>query len=151
LDNAVVVSSADSAFVIVMGTDGQTSRHQLPITVRAPTQTEFDAAVKATASMAPAAMREAMVQQLAAIPVPDRLPAISALFVDTEGLVWIQTTPPGGKTLDFLVMRDDGRVVAKAQVPMGITLFEIGRDYVLGSYTDAADEMHVALYRLRRQ
>ena len=96
-------------------------------------------------------MRQAMAQQLAAIPLPDRLPAISALFVDSEGLVWIQTTPPGAKALDFLVMRGDGRVVARAQVPLGITLFEIGRDYLMGSYTDAADEMHVAMYRLRRQ
>ena len=151
LDDAVVISSADSAFVIVQQAGGQTSHHQLPITLRAPTRTEFDEAVRATASMGPASMRQAMAQQLAAIPLPDRLPAISALFVDSEGLVWIQTTPPGAKALDFLVMRGDGRVVARAQVPLGITLFEIGRDYLMGSYTDAADEMHVAMYRLRRQ
>jgi hypothetical protein len=151
LDDAVVISSADSASVTVWQPDGRTSHHQLPIALRAPTRAEFDEAVKATASMGPAPMRQAMAQQLAAIPLPDRLPAISALFADSEGLVWIQTTPPGAKTLDFLVMRGDGRVVARAQIPLGITLFEIGRDHVLGSYTDASDEMHVALFRLRRQ
>lgn len=151
LDDAVVIGSADSAFVTVWRADVQPSRHQLPIPLRAPTQSEFDEAVQATASMAPASMRQAMVQQLAGIPLPDRLPPISALFVDSEGLIWIQTSPPGAKTLDFLVMRGDGRVVARAQVPLGITLFEIGRDYLMGSYSDAADEMHVALFRLRRQ
>jgi len=150
LDNAVVISSADSALVTVMRTNGQTSRHPLPITLRAPTRTEFDDAVQATASMVRGPMRQALVEQLAAVAMPERLPAISALFVDSEGLVWIQTTPPGAKTLDFLVIAGDGRVVASAQVPLGITLFEIGRDYLLGSYTDSGDEMHVVMYRLRR-
>jgi hypothetical protein len=49
------------------------------------------------------------------------------------------------------VVRLDGRVVARTQVPRGITIFEIGRDYVLGGYSDANDEMHVVTYRLRRR
>ncbi len=151
LDEGVVISSADSAFVTVWSAAGAPTRHQLPIQLRAPTQIEFDEAVQALASMVQAPMRQTMAQQLNAIPLPDRLPPVSALFTDSEGLIWIQATPPGAGTLDFLVMRGDGRVVARAQVPVGITVFEIGRDYLMGSYTDAADEMHVALYRLRRQ
>jgi hypothetical protein len=151
LDDAVVISSADSAVVTLVRGDGRASRHALPITLRAPTRAEFDESVRATASMAPPQMRQAMVQQLAAAPMPERLPAISALIPDTEGLLWVQTTPPGARTIDFLVMESGGTVVARAQVPLGITVFEIGRDYVLGSYTDAADEVHVVVFRLRRQ
>ncbi len=150
LDDVVVIGSADSAFVTVVRADGRSSRHTLPITLRAPTKEEFDEAVNATASMVPAQMRQAMMQQLAGAPMPERLPAISALIPDTEGLMWIQTTPPGGKAVDFLVMNSAGSVVARAQLPLGMTVFEIGKDYVLGSYTDAADEMHVAVLRLRR-
>jgi len=151
LDDAVVIGSADSAFVTVWRADAQPARHSLPIVLRAPTQREFDEAVQVLASMVPASMRQTMTQQIAAIPPPERLPPISALFVDSDGLIWIQTTPAGAKTVDFLIMRGDGRVVATAQVPVGMTVFEIGRDYLLGSFTDAADEMHVAVYRLRRQ
>jgi 6-bladed beta-propeller len=150
LDDAVVISSADSAIVTIVRADGRSSRHALPITLRAPTKAEFDESVKATASMAPAQMRQAMIQQLTAVPMPERLPAISALVPDSEGLMWVQTTPPGGKAVDFLVMNAAGHVVARAQVPLGLTVFEIGKDYVLGSYTDAADEMHVTVLRLRR-
>lgn len=82
--------------------------------------------------------------------MPERLPPISALFVDTEDLLWVQTTPPGGRVMDFLVVRPDGRVAAKAQIPRTLTVFDIGRDYILGSYSDANDETHVAVYRLRR-
>jgi hypothetical protein len=130
---------------------GGSTRHAVPVTLRAPTQAEVDAAIDALASMAPAANRQAMLSQLATIPVPARLPPISALYSDTEGLLWVQTTPPGGRALDFLVLQRDGRLVSRVHVPRGLTLFDIGRDYVVGSYTDSADEMHVAVFRLRRQ
>jgi len=151
LDGAVVISSADSAAVTIVRGDGRASRHALPIPLRPPTRAEFDEAVQATATMVPPSMRQSLIQQLAAIPIPELLPAISALFVDSEGLLWVQTTPPGGKTLDFIVMQSGGSLVARVQIPLGFTVFEIGLDYVLGSYTDAGDEMHVATYRLRRQ
>ena len=151
MDDAVVISSADSAVVTIVRGDGRSSHHKLPIPLRAPTRSEYELAIQATASMAPAPLRQSMIEQLAAVPPPDRLPPVSALFADSEGLVWVQTTPPGGKTLDFLVIQGSRSVVARVQVPLGLTIFEIGRDYVLGSYTDASDEMHVAVYRLRRQ
>lgn len=151
LDDAVVVSSADSASLTIVRADGRSTHHALPLSTRAPTKAEFDDAVQSLASMAPAATRQAMIQQLEAIPIPATLPPISALFADTEGLLWVQTTPPGGRALDFLVLRGDGSVQAKVRIPRRMTIFDIGRDYVLGSYFDSADEMHVVVYRLRRQ
>jgi hypothetical protein len=151
LDDAVVISSADSASLAIVRGDGRASHHALPIVLRSPTREEFEEAIRATAAMAPAPAQQAMAEQLKTVPMPERLPAISGLSVDSEGLVWVQTTPPGAKTLDFLVMQSDGKVVARAQVPRGITVFEIGRDYVLGGYTDDGDEPHVVMYRLRRQ
>jgi hypothetical protein len=150
LDDAVVISSADSAFVSIIRADGRSTRHDLPIPLRAPTKAEFDEAVQALASMVAAPNRQAAIQMLSTAPMPATLPPISALFVDTEGLLWVQTTPPGGRALDFLVLGRDGSVRARAHLPRGLTVFDIGRDYVMGSYTDTADEMHVAVYRLRR-
>lgn len=83
--------------------------------------------------------------------MPERLPPVSALFVDTEDLLWVQTSPPGGRVLNFLVMQADGPIVAKVQLPRSLSVFDIGRDYVPGSYFDAADEMHVAVFRLNRR
>jgi hypothetical protein len=150
MDGAVVISSADSAFVTMIHADGTQNRYALPIAIRAPTRAEFDGAIQSLATMTPATMRQAMIQQLSAVPVPSRLPPVSALLTDTEGLLWVQTTPAGGTALDFLVMQNDGRVVARVRVPMGLTVFDIGRDYVLGSYSDSDDEMHVVVLRLRR-
>lgn len=151
LDDAVVIGSADSAVVTLVPPGGEVVRHELPITPRAPTQAEFDEAVQATASMVPPPIRPAIVEQLKRVPIPERVPMISALMVDPEGLVWVQTTPPGSANVDCLVVDATGRVVARVRIPARLTLFEVGRDYVLGSYTDALGEMHVAVYRLQRR
>lgn len=149
--NDVIIGSADSATAIIVHDDDTRVQVHIPVAVRAPTRDEFDAAVHATASMVPAQMRQALITQLSALPMPERLPPISALFGDPDGLLWVQTSPAGAKVIDFTVMQVGGRVVAKAQIPLPLTIYEIGRDYVLGSYSDANDEMHVAVYRLRRQ
>ncbi len=149
--NDVIIGSADSATVTIVRNDGTRSQVHIPVLVRAPTRDEFDAAIQATAAMVPAQMRQTMITQLSAIPMPERLPPISALFGDPDGLLWVQTSPAGAKVIEFTVMQASGRVVAKAQIPLPLTILEIGRDYVLGSYSDANDEMHVAVYRLKRK
>ena len=150
MGDVAVISSADSAILTFHGADGRSSRHVLPIPSRPPTRAEYEAAIGELATVGPPDARQSLVDALRAFPMPERLPPISALFVDTEDLLWVQTTPPGGRVMDFLVVRPDGRVAAKAQIPRTLTVFDIGRDYILGSYSDANDETHVAVYRLRR-
>lgn len=146
-----VISSADSAIPTFHRADGGSSRYTLPIQSRAPTRAEYAAAIDELATVGPPGMRQSIAEALRAIPMPERLPPISSLFVDAEDMLWVQTSPAGSRAIDFLVVRPDGRVVAKAQLPRGITVFDIGRDYILGSYSDPNDEMHVAVYWLRRQ
>lgn len=151
MSEVAVISSADTAILTFHRADGGSSRHGLPISIRAPTRPEYEAAIDELATFAPPAMRPSIVDALRAFPMPKRLPPISALFVDAEDMLWVQISPAGSRAIDFLVVRSDGRVVAKAQVPRGLTVFDIGRDYILGSYSDPNDEMHVAVYKLRRQ
>ncbi|HEX6316997.1 MAG TPA: hypothetical protein VFZ73_19125 [Gemmatimonadaceae bacterium] len=150
VDGAVAISSADSAFVTMIRDDGSRNRFSLPIAFRAPTRAEFDAAIQSLATMAPAPARQAMIRQLSGVPMPSRLPPVSALFTDADGLLWVQTTPAGGTALDFLVVQADGRVVSTVRIPFGLSVFDIGRDHILGSYTDSDDEMHLVVLRLRR-
>jgi hypothetical protein len=150
LENDVAISSADSASVTFVRGDGSRRVFAIPVALRAPTRAEFDAAIEATISLVPPAMRQSAASQLASAPVPRQLPPVSALFVDRDGMLWVQTTPPGSRTVEFIVMQADGRVVARVQVPSPLTVFEIGRDYVLGTSTDNNGEMHVVVHRLRR-
>jgi hypothetical protein len=41
--------------------------------------------------------------------------------------------------------------VAKLSVPMAFSVYEIGRDYMLGTYSDANDELHIAVLGLIRR
>lgn len=150
LAGSVAISSADSPSVTMVRPDGREVRHVLPITTRAPSRSEYDEAIQALALMAPAALRQSLVDQLTQVPMPERLPAITALFVDTEGLLWVQASPPGAPALDFLIVDQAGAIVARCRVPRGITVFEIGRDYVLGSLIDASDEVRLVMFGLRR-
>jgi hypothetical protein len=151
IGDLVVISSADSAILTFHAADGRSNRHVLPVPVRAPTRAEFEAAVEALATIGPAEARQSLIDRLGEVPIPERLPPVSALFVDTEDMLWVQTTPPGGRVMDFLIVRPDGSVVAKARIPRGLTVFDIGRDYILGSYSDTNDEPHIAAFELRRQ
>lgn len=147
----VVIGAPDSAIATIIGSDGTRRDIRLPITPRAPTRAEYETAVAATASMIPGPMRSQMAEQIAAAPMPARIPAIAALFADPDGLLWVQSSPAGAKAINFVVARLDGTIVTRVQVPAALTVFEVGRDYILGSYTDAEDETHVAVYRLRRK
>jgi hypothetical protein len=82
--------------------------------------------------------------------MPALLPPYASLLSDPTGLLWVQLSPSGAKQVDLVAMQLDGRLVARIRLPRPLTLYEIGRDYILGSYTDDADELHVAAYKLNR-
>jgi hypothetical protein len=149
--DAIVVSSPDSALAFVTVSGRAPTQVRLPVTRRAPSRSEYEAAVHATASMVPGQMRAAVISQMLAAPMPERVPPVTALFGDQHGLLWVQTSPPGARMTELLVLRLDGVLVARVRLPVALTIYEIGHDYVLGTYADAADEMHVALYRLLRR
>jgi hypothetical protein len=148
----VIIGVSDSARIVVVEPDGKRSTVALPITVRAPTREEFENSALAISSMAPnKPMADAAFQQISKVPMPRFAPAYSALFGDPDGLLWIQTSTPGAKRVDLLAVRLDGTPVARVQLPLPVTVLEIGRDYVLGSYTDANDEPHIAVWRIARK
>lgn len=103
-----VISSADSAILTFHRADGGSSRYTLPIQSRAPTRAEYAAAIDELATVGPPGMRQSIAEALRAIPMPERMPPISSLFVDAEDMLWVQTSPTGGRVIDFLVL---GRMV----------------------------------------
>lgn len=64
--------------------------------------------------------------------------------------IWIQRSPQGTRPIEFLIVQLDGRIVGRLQVELDV-VYEIGRDYVLGSYTAEDLEPHVVAYRFRRR
>lgn len=78
--------------------------------------------------------------------------AFTDLVVDADDHVWVRAyAPPASTTVSWQVFAPNGRHTATAVLPRDLTVFEIGRDYVLGKYLDPVEEQPlVRLYRLRR-
>ena len=150
VSESLVIGIGDSASVLVIAPDGKRTTLPIPAQRRPPTQEEFDAAVQTIGSMAPGALRQTAIDALSKAPLPQLLPPYAAVLADAAGLFWVQLSPSGAKQVDFLAMRLDGRVVARVRLPRGLSIYEVGRDFVLGSYNDSGDEVHVAVYRLKR-
>jgi hypothetical protein len=93
---------------------------------------------------------QALLDMVDAMPVPETMPVFEALMVDKEGNLWVRDyrrsgddTPPRWAVFDR-----DGRMIGFVDMPAGLTIFEIGADYVLGRERDEWDAQHVRVYEL---
>lgn len=87
-----------------------------------------------------------------AMDLPKTIPAYNAMLVDAEGMVWVRDFRPSTPaSVTWTVFTRDGKQVAEVQLPVHLTVFEIGRDYVLGKYIDPVEDIpEIRMYRLRR-
>src|SRR6185436_7139711 len=71
------------------------------------------------------------------IELPKTVPAYKAMLVDSEGMVWVRdyrrTSP---SLVTWTVFTREGKQASEVQLPLHLTVFEIGRDYVLGKFID---------------
>lgn len=96
--------------------------------------------------------RRGVEQAFAEMRLPTTLPSYTALVVDADDRVWVRpyargTTP----RVEWTVFDASGTILATVEVPVHLTILEIGRDYVLGRYLDpdeAIPQVHV--HRLTR-
>jgi len=83
---------------------------------------------------------------------PATAPAFSDIVIDLEGNLWVQDyEPPWGRgPSKWRVFDPKGRGVAIAQLPKGLDVHEIGRDYILGRWEEPSGVEHIRVYPLRR-
>jgi hypothetical protein len=151
IGDRVFIGTADSAAIDEISADGSTRTVRLTIAERPVTPAHIDRAIEAIASIAPPQARERATASMRQIEMPKSLPPYSRLLGDPDGLVWVVLSIPGDPTTSLRAIRPGAGVVADVTIPRGITVTEIGRDYVLGMYEAADAEQHVVMYRLRRQ
>lgn len=88
--------------------------------------------------------RASIEREYAAITFPEKHGAVTALLVDSEGLLWLRAyAPPSAATVTWRVLSADGREVAQVMMPRQLEIFEIGRDYVLGREVDREEGVPV--------
>jgi hypothetical protein len=145
------VGTGDSATVDVYSLTGERLRTlRLDVPVRAPTRAQYEAAAGVFLSIVPSQVREAARTWILGVPIPERLPPYTALLTDDGGLLWVVLSVPGDPTTRLRAIRENGTVVADVTVPVNLSVFEVGADYILGAREDENGEPHLMVFRLRR-
>ncbi len=93
----------------------------------------------------------AWIEAVTDLRLPAILPAFKELIGDATGLIWVREH---GWPVDhnrWTVYNVSGVPVARAQLPAGLRVTEIGRDYVLGVHHDEDDVETVQMHSLLRR
>ena len=130
----VVIGTGDSAMVEVFSDSGR-RKAVLPIAIpaRAMTAADYQAAIDSL-YLAPVPIgpqRDRLRTALAAIPMPPRSPAYRQLFADPAGNVWALVSWPLDSAVVLRGIAPDGAALGEMQLPKGLTVLEVGSDYVL--------------------
>lgn len=98
----------------------------------------------------PEPMRAEFRADLEKLPAIATMPAVSRMRVDPLGRAWLRPYNPRWEPEDTLwsVLDADGAFAGRVAMPAGLTVHEIGQDYVLGVWQDELDVSYVRLYRI---
>jgi hypothetical protein len=98
-----------------------------------------------------AAMSVELREAYALMPVHRSRPAYSDLRVDADGQLWVaQYEPPGREPQRWLIFDSEGRFLGPVDSPAGVTIYQIGRGFLLGRSVDELGVERVDLYDLIR-
>jgi hypothetical protein len=151
--NRIYVGTADTYTVTMYDLGGKViGTFTKPNVQLATTQADIDLAVEDEAAGKDDAARERVRKQYATMDLPKTIPAYKAMLIDSEGMVWVRDYRRASPTTAlWTVFTSAGKQVAEVQLPLHLTVSEIGRDYVLGKYVDPVEDIpEIRMYRLRR-
>jgi hypothetical protein len=94
-----------------------------------------------------------LVERLLSVqPYPETMPAFGELVVDVEGNLWVaEYRSWGDDARRWHVFDLDGVLLGDVEMPAGFTAYQIGSDFVLGSWRDESDIEHIRLYGLVKE
>lgn len=95
--------------------------------------------------------RREIEERLSAVPYPQTMPAWHTLLTDEQGQLWAaRYAASPAEPLDWMVFGRNGRVLRRVRTPGGLTIHEVGDDYIVGVRRHEASGVdRVELYSLR--
>ncbi len=147
----VVVGTNDQYEIRSYRTDGALHRlvrrnHD----VASPTQADLDAHVEALLADMPREERAVQEASAAKLPLVDAYPAYGRVRGDPQGRLWVEDYRlPGYEARTWTVYDGQGCVREVVELPEGLDVYEIGRDYVLGKAVDELGVERVQLWPLQ--
>jgi hypothetical protein len=128
----------------------QTVRDNRP--VRPVTAEDVDQLIKYRVDRVPGARKAEIRRYFEEWPKAASKPWISAIVVDSEGLLWAEEYEPywTSESRTWSVFDQTGRRMARVSLPQGLRVHEIGSDHLIGVAKDEFDVEHVRVYKLIR-
>jgi hypothetical protein len=98
-----------------------------------------------------AEIRDGIRASFEATPVPEMKPFFDRLLVDSQDNVWVRRES-GSATMGakWDVIAADGRMLGSLRAPLNLEITQIGRDFVLGIWTDEDGAEDIRAFRLTR-
>ena len=157
-----VVTASKHYEIRAFATDGTLARIvRLEHVPRAPTEADIEAyidvevRVRVPDSFAEN-VEEARAQarrDIMATPVAEHFPAFASIMSDRTGHLWVEEYEVIGEESDgvlWTVFDPDAQVLGFVETPEGLTIYEIGEDYILGRVQDELGVESVQLWPLER-
>ena len=120
---------------------------------RPPTAAEIEAYIEEQVSGYPDELVAEQRRRYRSVPVAERMPAFTSVFVDRLHHLWVEEYElPGEERPGSLwtVFDPEGRVLGFVETPEGLEILEIGEDYILGRWLDELGVEHVRVWPLER-
>jgi hypothetical protein len=149
-DSLVAIGTSDTTIVRIYDVTG---RHRSSFSVELPAHPATEHHAKQAAEsqafyISNATARARIVEELLlTIPLQERLPYYSGIYFDSAETLWLVLSLPGDSATSLRAYTTEGTTGRHIEVPVSLTVFDIGVDYVLGVYFhQASNEPHVAVY-----
>jgi hypothetical protein len=81
---------------------------------------------------------------------PEVFPYFADLLTDETGNLWVRHHTFSRLPTSWTVYSPSGRKLSDLQLPAGVTVLQLGRDFVVGRWMDDDDVHHVRVYRLMK-
>jgi len=86
-------------------------------------------------------------KQYADMPLPSTMPAYDDIERDAEGNIWVRGfSAESDAPRTWTVFDSEGRMRGSLTVPAGVSVLQIGADYLIGRWRDDLDVEHVRVY-----
>lgn len=147
----LLVGTGDSSTIRSFTLDGKAAP---PIRLRLParqtTQAHYERGIDDLLAQVPAQVQQRIRNALLSLKRPNPAPSYGALYPDPDSLIWVNLSLPGENTTRLRAYTLSGVPRGEVTVPIALTVFEIGRDYILGTFEDANAEPHVITFAFGR-
>jgi hypothetical protein len=147
----IAVATDDSYSVRLYEADGTIARvvrqQRNPTPVDARTHDDYVSDVLASARTDQE--RRTLEDGLRQMPRHETLPAFSGVHIDRLGNLWVQELGPSVREVaGWQVFDRDGSLITRVATPTGVSILEIGDDYILARIQDQRLEERVGLFEL---